>query len=79
MEASTIPEVYERITLPFLGLGTTALVLAILLPTFAILGLMKGRSNRTRKIASGEEVDLRAGEAFRWTKCGRSETGSRTF
>jgi hypothetical protein len=63
MEASTIPEVYERITLPFLGLGTTALVLAILLPTFAILGFMTGRSNRTRKIASGEEVDLRAGEA----------------
>jgi hypothetical protein len=63
MEASMTPEVYERITLPFLGLGTTALVLAILLPTFAILGFMTGRSNRTRKIASGEEVDLRAGEA----------------
>lgn len=63
MEPSTIPEVYERITLPFLGLGTTALVLAVLLPTFAILGFMTGRSNRNRKIASGEEVDLRAGEA----------------
>jgi|SRR6056297_664983 len=63
METSTIPEVYERITLPFLGLGTMALVLAVLLPAFAILGFMSGRSNRTRKIASGEEVDLRAGEA----------------
>jgi len=63
MEPSTIPEVYERITLPFLGLGTMALVLAVLLPAFAILGFMSGRSNRTRKIASGEEVDLRAGEA----------------
>jgi len=63
MAPSTIPEVYERITLPFLGLGTMALVLAVLLPAFAILGFMSGRSNRTRKIASGEEVDLRAGEA----------------
>ena len=63
MEPSTTPEVFESITLPFLGLGTLALVLAVLLPTFAILGFMTGRSNRNRKIASGEEVDLRAGEA----------------
>lgn len=63
MEPSTLPEVYERITLPSLGLGTTALVLVILLPTFAILGFLMGRSNRARKIAAGDEVDLRAGEA----------------
>jgi len=63
MELSKIPEVYERITLPLFGLGTIALILAVLLPTFAILGFITGRSNRNRKIASGEEVDLRAGEA----------------
>jgi len=63
MEPFTLPEVYERITLPFLGLGTTALVLVVLLPTFAILGFLTGRRNRNRKIASGDEVDLRAGEA----------------
>jgi len=63
MEPFTLPEVYERITLPLLGLGTTALVLVVLLPTFAILGFLTGRRNRNRKIASGDEVDLRAGEA----------------
>ena len=63
MEPSMIPEVYERITLPFLGLGAMAIVIAVLLPAFAILGFMTGRGNRNRKIASGEEVDLRAGEA----------------
>lgn len=63
MDPSTLPEVYERITLPSLGLGTTALVLAVLLPVFAVLGLLTGRRGRARKIASGEEVDLRAGEA----------------
>lgn len=63
MEPFTLPEVYERITLPFLGLGTTALVLVVLLPAFAILGFLTGRRNRNRKIASGDEVDLRAGEA----------------
>lgn len=63
MEPFTLPEVYERITLPLLGLGTTALVLVVLLPAFAILGFLTGRRNRNRKIASGDEVDLRAGEA----------------
>lgn len=63
MDPSTLPEVYERITLPSLGLGATALILVVLLPSFAILGFLTGRSNRNRTIASGEEVDLRAGEA----------------
>lgn len=63
MESSTVSELYERITLPSLGLGTIALILAVLLPTFAILGFIAGQSNRNRKIASGEEVDLREGEA----------------
>jgi len=63
MEPSMIPEVYERITLPFLGLGAMAIVIAVLLPAFAILGFMTGRGNRNRKIASGEDVDLRAGES----------------
>jgi hypothetical protein len=63
MEPSTLPEVYERITLPVLGLGATALILAVLLPAFAILGFLMGRSNRRRRIDAGQEVDLRAGEA----------------
>jgi hypothetical protein len=63
MDPATIPEAYERMTLPLLSLGTTALVLAILLPAFAFLGFVTGRRNRARKIAAGAEVDLRAGEA----------------
>lgn len=63
MEPSTLSAVYERITLPSLELGTTALVLIVLLPGFAIFGFLMGRSNRARKLAAGEDVDLRAGEA----------------
>ena len=63
MEFETAATVYEEITLPALGIGATALILAILLPAFAILGFLTGKANRIRKIASGQEVDLRAGEA----------------
>jgi len=40
-----------------------ALILVVLLPTFAILGFWSGRANREKRIAAGREVDLRAGEA----------------
>jgi hypothetical protein len=63
MEPATTAEVFRHVTLPSYGLGAAALVLFVLLPAVAILGLLTGRSNRQRRIASGKEVDLRAGEA----------------
>lgn len=63
MEPQTTAAVYQHISLPALGIGTTALALAILLPTFAILGYLSGVNVRKRRIAAGLEVDPRAGEA----------------
>src|SRR6056297_751081 len=63
MEPGSAASVYEHVTVPALGLGVVALILVVLLPTFAILGFWSGRSNREKRIAEGKEVDLRAGEA----------------
>jgi hypothetical protein len=63
MEPGSVAAVYDHVTLPALGLGAVALILAGLLPSFAILGFWSGRSNRRKRIAAGREVDLRAGEA----------------
>ncbi len=63
MEPGSAASVYEHVTLPAFGLGAVALILLVLLPTFAILGFWSGRSNREKRIAAGKEMDLRAGEA----------------
>lgn len=63
MESGSAAAVYEDVTLPALGLGAVALILVVLLPTFAILGYWSGRSNREKRIAAGKEVDLSASEA----------------
>jgi hypothetical protein len=63
LDLETTALVYEEITLPTFGIGTAAFLLAVLLPSFAILGFLSGRSIRRRRLEAGQEVDLRAGEA----------------
>lgn len=63
MDSGMAAAVYEHITLPALGMGTTALLLVVLLPGFAILGFLIGRAARNRRLASGMDDELGAGEA----------------
>lgn len=62
MEFASGAAAYEHITLPTFGIGATAFILAVLLPTFAVLGFLSGKVVRARRAASGGEVDVRAGE-----------------
>lgn len=62
MEATTSAAIYDQISLPVLSLQIVAVVLAVLLPAAAWVGLFIGRRNRNRLLAQGKEVDMRAGE-----------------
>jgi hypothetical protein len=63
MELETAASVYRQITMPALGIGAMAALLAVMLPAAAVLGFVSGRWNRARRLAQGREVDPQLGEA----------------
>lgn len=62
MDGTTAIAVYGDVTVPFFSIGTTALILFIVLPLAAFLGFAVGRAQRRRMTARGEEADLAGGD-----------------
>ena len=62
MDATTAAALYGEINLPALSFLTVAVSLLVILPISAYIGHSVGHAYRRKKIASGKEVDLVAGQ-----------------
>lgn len=62
MDPATLTEAYSDISLPFLGIVQTALVLAATLPLAAVLGFAMGKRQRRQSLSKSEEIDTLVGE-----------------
>ena len=63
MESADLAALYDQISLPFMSLRSSALVLLIALPAAAVAGLITGAVGREASIKAGNGVDQVVGEA----------------
>lgn len=62
MEPTTTVAVYSGLDLPALSITQTFVLLLVLLPSAALAGWWFGQKARARRLSSGQEIDMVAGE-----------------